>query len=140
MFVCLSCGYAFPEDQADSYVEVHGETTACCPACGASDIAEAEKCRCCGGYFSEDDMAGETCNSCIEEKRYDAEFCYNVSIGENEKVEINAFLATILDAGDINQILWEYVKKNMPNVDCMPFIEQDKYWFSQFVAEEGRDK
>lgn len=138
MLVCLDCGYVFREEELCSYTETYGETLGCCPNCRGNDFTEAFKCHSCGEYFSEDDITGEVCNSCIEEKRYDAEFCYNASIGENEKVEINWFLATILDAGDINQILWEYVKKNMPNVDCMPFIEQDRYWFSQFVAEEGR--
>lgn len=140
MLICLDCGYVFPESELDSYTEVHGEVLSCCPSCGKDNIAEAEKCPACGEYFSEYDMVGETCNSCIESKRYDPEFCYNASIGENEKVEINVFLATVLNAGDINQILWEYVKKNMPDIDCMPFIEWDKHWFSQFVAKEGRDK
>ena len=55
-----------------------------------------------------------------------------------EEAGADVVLAFVLDKGDINQILWEYVKKNMPNLDCLPFIEEDKYWFADAMYYQKR--
>lgn len=136
MLICTGCGHVFREP--DSYTEVHGETMACCPRCGGDEIGEAVQCDVCGEYYPEGELYSSVCDYCIQEKRNDPEFCYNVSIGENTNVEINSFLASVIDEGDINQILWEYVKKNMPNLDCLPFIEQDKCWFGDVMSRQKR--
>ena len=136
MIICAGCGHVFGEPSY--YTEVHGEEMACCPRCGGNEIGEAVQCDVCGEYYCESEMEYGVCDYCINEKRNDPEFCYNLSIGENTNVEINSFLASVLDKGDINQILWEYVKKNMPNLDCSPFIDEDKYWFADAMSCQKR--
>lgn len=136
MIICAGCGHVFGEPEY--YTEVHGETFACCPRCGCDEFEEAVRCDVCGEYCAEGELYSGICDYCIQEKRNDPEFCYNISIGENTNVEINSFLASVIDEGDINQILWEYVKKNMPNLDCLPFIEQDKCWFGDVMSRQKR--
>ena len=60
-----------------------------------------------------------------------------MTAGETEEVEINALVASILDPSDINQILVEYIRKNLPDADCSEFIDYDKEWFAERILEKN---
>lgn len=144
-YKCLNCGHIFEEGEEKCIKEMHGfangngEEFFVCPSCGG-DFEETVQCSICGSHFLDGELTNGVCDTCINEYRFDPEFCYKISVGESKKVEINTFLASVLDVGDINQILFEYVKKNKEKIDCMPFIDDDRYYFAESIIAEGGDK
>ena len=144
IFVCEDCGCVFGDEDmvATSGVvsEVWGvdycEEDGCCPRCKSSSVAEGKKCAVCGGFYSEDDIHSDVCNSCIEKYGKDFEFCERVCEDEKVTIRISSLLASLFDESDIEAILREYIKNKMGDVDCKKFVEFDKDWFAERIVEE----
>jgi hypothetical protein len=140
---CLDCGHIFEEGEEARWRESRGECwgTPCseevsgCPLC-RGDYEETTPCAICGSAHLEDELNGGVCDECIEKYRKDFEICYNVSLGETVAIKINSLLASLFDVGDIEQILKEYIYKKWWDVDCIQFIDEDKSWFGERLAEE----
>lgn len=133
MYICTECGEVF--DNISWRIEPHGEELCGCPYCGGT-AQKAKKCGVCGLYYSEEELSGGVCDECIDKYKKDFDTCYNISLGEETDISINALLASLIDKSDIEAILIEHIKKRMPDVDCSPFIDEDIYWFGEKLVEE----
>lgn len=144
-FKCLECGHIFEEGEQAVWSEGRGEFwgTPCseemsgCPLC-RGDYEKTEQCKICGSACLADELEGGVCDDCVDKYRKDFNACYNISDGETTKIEINALLASLFDVSDIEQILKEYIRDRWHDVDCSPFIDEDKSWFGERLAEEVR--
>ena len=133
-YKCYDCERTFNEPKFTK--EAHGEVFACCPYCNGS-FDEAEKCEICGEYFFEDELNGGcVCDDCVEEYKRDLETCYKISANEKEEIKINALLASLFDVDEIEAILYQQLESVKDNIDCSAFINEDKDWFAEKLAEE----
>ena len=140
-YKCIACGNIFEEGEQAVWYETHGfdlppyEKWSGCPLCKGA-YEETVKCAVCRSEHLEDELSGGVCDECIDEYRKDFNSCYEMSIGEKTNIEINSLLASLFDVGDIEQILKEYIRDKWQDVDCSPFIDEDKTWFGERLAEE----
>jgi hypothetical protein len=136
-YKCLDCGNIFEFGEELRYREPHGEITYCCPIC-RGDYAETVRCDKCGAEHLADELNGGVCDECIDEYRKDFSACLKISRSEGEKetIKINTLIATLLDEGDIEQILIEHIKARMPDIDCSAYIDNDINWFTEKIIEE----
>lgn len=142
---CLNCGHIFEEGEQARWSESRGEYwgTPCseemsgCPLC-KGDYGKTVKCAVCGSEHLEDELFGGVCGECIDEYRKDFNSCYEISKGEKQSIEINSLLASLFDAGDIEQILKEYVIEKCKDVDCTPFIDENIEWFVEKILEKEK--
>lgn len=142
-YKCLECGHIFDEGEEKIYTECMGEchgspayeTFRVCPVCGG-DFGETKSCLFCGAEFLEDELnGGGVCDDCIEEYSKYFDICYKIADTEKEEVKINALLASLYSASDIEKILYHYTKIS-DFVDCSAFINEDKDWFASKLVEE----
>jgi DNA-directed RNA polymerase subunit RPC12/RpoP len=140
-YKCLDCGHIFDEGEQEVWCEDHGfdsppyERWGICPICGG-DYEETTPCANCGSEHLEDELSGGVCDECIDEYRKDFDRCYELSIGETTEIKINSLLASLFDVSDIEQILKEFIRDKLQDVDCSPFIDEDISWFGEKIAEE----
>ena len=135
-YICLNCGNIFGEGEQVNWVESHGENWDGCPCCGG-DFEKAVKCKICGAECLEDELNGGcVCDECIEEYSKDFDTCYNIANQDKQEIKINGLLATIFDTSEIEQILFEFLKKDGEKNDFAGYTEQDKDWFAEKLAEE----
>ena len=140
---CLDCGHIFEEGEQARWNESRSEFwgVACsenmsgCPLC-KGEYEETVRCAVCRAEHLEDELNGGVCDECIDEYRKNFNACYELSIGETTTIEINSLLASLFDVSDIEQILKEYIRDRWQDVDCSPFIDEDKSWFGEKIAEE----
>lgn len=147
MYKCVSCGNIFEEGEQAVWEETHGlerppyEKFCSCPSCG-DDFEGAKRCVVCGGYFLEDELNDGICDNCLfnleNEYRYDVNKCYNLCDGEKVKVELNFFLSCMFTEKQIEEILMKNLSKasSLVSIDCTAFMETDKTWFQERIAEE----
>jgi hypothetical protein len=141
---CYACGHVFEDGEQARWSESRGEFwgASCteemsgCPVCRSEDYEEITKCAICGEEHSEDELNGGVCDECINARRKDFTMCYRVSMMQSEKIYINSLLASLFEPCDIEQILKEYIKARCPDIDCSAFIDIDKSWFGEHLAEE----
>lgn len=133
-YKCYDCERTFNEPKFTK--EAHGEVFACCPYCNGS-FDEAKKCEICGEYFFEDELNGGcVCDDCIEEHKRDFETCYSIAeTTEKQEIKINALLASLVSVSKIEAVLY-HILKEAEYVDCSAFINEDKDWFAEKLAEE----
>lgn len=144
-YKCLECGEIFEEYEIKKWEEYRGdchgtpayETMVGCPHCGG-DFEEAVRCELCGEEHLPDELNFGVCNNCIEERRYDVDMCHKIGENDTEKIELNCFLASMFNAAEIELILFNALKEaqKTEKVDCYEFINQDKSWFAERLAEE----
>lgn len=145
-YKCLDCGHIFEYGEEAVWSEFRGECFGVesyekmdgCPLC-KGDYEETVKCSICGSEHLEDELNGGVCDECIDEYRKDFQTCYEVSFGETEDIKINALLASLFDVSDIEQILKEYIREKWQDVSCDKFIDEDKSWFGEKLAEEVKN-
>lgn len=137
MYICTECGEVF--DNISWWIEPHGEELCGCPYCGGA-AQKAKKCGVCGLYYLEEELNGGVCDECIDEYRRDFNSCYELSIGETTELKINSLLASLFEVSDIEQILKEFIRDRWQDADCSPFIDEDKEWFGEKIAEEVNKK
>lgn len=141
-FKCLRCGHVFEDGEQAEWEETHGldcppyEKWSGCPICFGG-FEETKQCKICGGEFLKDELNGGcVCNECTEKYSKDFDACYNIANQDKQEIKINGLLATIFDVSEIEQILFEFLKKDGEKVDCSEYIEQDKDWFAEKLVEE----
>lgn len=145
-YKCLDCGHIFEEGEEKKWQECVGEfwgtptyqTYSGCPLC-RGDFEETIPCDICGSEHLENELIGGVCEECIEECRYDINTCYEIGKNDDEPIKINLFLATLFDKEEIEEILLNVLlqrEKILGKVDCLKFINADKSWFAEILAEE----
>lgn len=145
MYKCTECGHIFESGEEARWFETHGldcepyEECCGCPICkGGFD--DADRCAICGTVHFESDLNGGVCDDCIDKYRHDFDACYSIAPEEKETIEINSLLASLFYESDIEQILKEYVRDRMPDVDCSHYIDTDKSWFGERLVERSDEK
>lgn len=143
-FKCLECGHIFEEGECATWYEHHpygmgtaSEEFSGCPLC-KGDFEETKQCKICGGEFLEDELLGDcVCEDCVEEYKRDLETCYKIAeTASKEKIKINPLLVSAFDITEIEEILYQQLKSVGNNNDFSAFINVDKDWFAEKLAEE----
>ena len=143
-FKCLACGHIFEDGEQAVWEEHHPygmgyatEEFSGCPICNG-DFEETKQCEICGGEFLEDELNGGcVCDDCVEEYKRDLETCYAIAeTTEKQEIKINALLASLFDVDEIEAILYQQLESVKDNIDCSAFINEDKDWFAEKLAEE----
>ena len=141
---CLECGHIFEEGEQSRWEEHHlygmgyaTESFSGCPIC-KGDFEETKQCKICGGEFLEDELLGDcVCEDCVEEYKRDLETCYKIAeTASKEKIKINPLLVSAFDITEIEEILYQQLKSVGNNNDFSAFINVDKDWFAEKLAEE----
>ena len=144
-YICLDCGNIFEEGEQISFQENMGEhfgekvykKITGCPICGG-EYEESTPCSICGSEHLEEDLNGGLCDECIDKYKNDIEMCFNVGKNDDDKVELNCFLASMFEKSEIEELLFEELKKRNKyvTVDCEKFINSDRSWFAERLVEE----
>ena len=150
-YKCNDCGHIFEDGEASCYSEYMGEchgspaydSFSCCPCCGG-DYETAKTCEVCGGVFLYDEMTDGVCDECLKEAamkyKYDIAKCFSLSksVKATYSVSIDWFLSCMFTPEQINEILYRelVVASSLKPVDCTPFIDDDRSWFNECIAEE----
>jgi len=145
-YKCLDCGHIFECGEEAKWEESRGEYwgSSCseqmsgCPICKGS-YEETTRCAACGSEHLEDELNGGVCNDCIDTYRRDFRACYELSVGDNMEIKINALLGTLFTPSEIEQILKEHIEKNCKDIDCSEYIDLDIWYFGEKIAEEVRN-
>ena len=143
-YKCLECGHIFEEGEEGHYFE-NGECWGapysrkiyCCPLC-KGDYDVTTPCEICGSEHLEEDLNGGLCDECIDKYKNDIEMCFKIGKNDDDKVELNCFLASVFEKDEIEEILFEELKKlnKYVTVDCEKFINSDRSWFAERLVEE----
>ena len=144
-FKCLECGNIFEEGEQATWREYMGECHGSpayeefsgCPICNG-EYEETKRCEICGGEFLEDELLGGcVCEECVEECKRDLETCHKIAeTAPKEEIKINPLLASLFDVDEIEAILYQQLESVKDNIDCSAFINEDKHWFAEKLAEE----
>lgn len=143
-FKCLSCGHIFEDGEQAMWEEHHPygmgyatEEFSGCPICNG-DFEETKQCEICGGEFLEDELLGGcVCEDCVEEHKRDLKTCYAIAEStEKQEIKINALLASAFDITEIEEILYQQLESVGNNNDFSAFINEDRDWFAEKLAEE----
>lgn len=144
-YICLNCGHIFEEGEQAHWIESRGEFWghACsesmsgCPLCHG-EYEESKPCEICGSEHLEEDLNNGICDECINKYQYDVDVCYKIGSNDTDTVDLNCFLASMFDKEEIEQILLKELKEaqKYKKIDCKKFIEQDRSWFGERLAEE----
>lgn len=135
MYKCVECGNLFEEGEEAFWEESRGEfwgrpcseTLSGCPVCKGSYL-ETVACKICGSHHLEDELVDGVCEECISEYKTSFSKCYSLIKDEKQNFKINPIFISLL--GDaIDEILAEYIKNEMPNIDCSDFVDEDTGWF-----------
>lgn len=154
-YKCNECGHIFEDGEFYVQSEYMGEcwgtpaydTFRYCPSCGGDEWEEAGHCAKCHGIFLDDEMTEGLCEECLSDiavsYKYDLAKCFALSqkSGEKQPVDIDYFLSCMFTPEQINEVLYRElaVAAAVKPVDCTPFIETDRYWFDERVAEEVKN-
>lgn len=105
-YICGKCGKALHEDGfAEVYDRESGMHIQFCPLCdNHNDFEEAQRCECCGEVFSNKEMTGKLCESCLTEAANDkkARADYFESLDDSVQCDI-----VFADAEDFADFLTE---------------------------------
>ena len=141
-YKCLECGHIFDEGEQAFWSEdgeywgtPFSQRMSGCPICKGA-YRETVRCQICGSEHLENELTEGVCEDCVDEYRKNFDGCYNLFIGEKTEVKINSVLAFLFDDADIEQILKEYIRKKWQDVDCSPFIDENKEWFVEKLLKE----
>jgi hypothetical protein len=144
-YKCLECGHIFEEGEEGHYYEngeywgaLYSQKKSCCPLC-KGDYEETVPCEICGSEHLKDELISGVCEECIENYRYDIKTCYAIGKNDEENIKLNVFFASIFDKEEIEDILLTALLKEekiFKKVDCKKFIDKNKEWFAERLAEE----
>lgn len=151
-YKCCECGHIFEDGEFVVKNEYVGECWGTpayqdfsyCPHCGSDCWEEAVACLKCHGAFLDDELTDGLCAECLSDiamtYKNDISKCYSLSQKSGEKipVDIDYFLSCMFTTEQINEILYRelVVATSLKPVDCTPFIDADRYWFDERIAEE----
>ena len=149
MLKCVECGHVFSEYELNTWEESRGEhfgIPCCekmsgCPIC-EGDYDDAVECDVCGENHLASELTGGVCEDCIKKYQHDVDMHFKIGANDTDSIDLNCFLASVFTKEDIELILLnalklrkEYAKKQVES-DCERFIEYDREWFAERLAEE----
>jgi RecJ-like exonuclease len=144
-YICLDCGHIFEDGEQATYKEDCGEcwghtvykSYSCCPVCGG-EYEESTPCAICGSEQLEENLNGGLCDECIDKYKNDIDMCFKIGKNDADKVELNCFLASVFEKSEIEELLFEELKKRNSHVkvDCEKFMNSDRSWFAERLLEE----
>lgn len=148
-YICLDCGHIFEDGEQSTRTEQVGEywgtpfsKSVCgCPVCGG-EYEQSTPCAICGSEHLEEDLNGGLCDECIDKYKNDIDMCFKIGAGDTDPVEINCFLASMFDKKEIEEMLFERLKKRYEYIreyieaDCEKFVNADRSWFAERLLEE----
>lgn len=148
-YKCLDCGHIFEDGEQAHWSESRGEFWghACsesmsgCPLCHG-EYEESTPCEICGSEHLSDELNGGVCDDCIQKYHHDVDMCFNIGTKDTDKVELNCFLSSMFDKQEIEEILFRELKneekyiKELVNLDCEKFVNSNRDWFAERLAEE----
>ena len=149
MLKCVECGHVFSEYELNTWEESRGEhfgipcyeKMSGCPIC-EGDYEDTVECDICGENHLASELTGGVCEDCIKKYQHDVDMHFKIGENDTDKVELNCFLASVFTKEDIELILLnalksmkEYAKKQVES-DCERFIEYNREWFAERLAEE----
>ena len=149
MLKCLECGHVFSEYELNTWEESRGEhfgipcyeKMSGCPIC-EGDYEDAVECDVCGENHLASELTGGVCEDCIKKYQHDVDMLFKIGENDTDKVELNCFLASVFTKEDIELILLDALKsmkeysKKLVESDCERFIEYNREWFAERLAEE----
>lgn len=147
VYKCEKCGRGFDACDAECESEYRGECFGFpsyeeemrCPFCGSGNIAEGEECGVCGEVFFEGELYGGACQGCIDDRRFDFDFCEKIYQGYSKSITINALYACLFSPSEIENIIKNHIK-SLDRFDCSKAIDGDKMWFGENLVEEVNDE
>ena len=142
-YKCVECGHIFEEGEQIRWDEDRGEfwgsscseTMSGCPRCGGF-YEETKSCEICGSEHLENELLNGVCEDCIDEYKNDANMCYKIGETDKDNIKLNSFLTAMFDVEEIEKILFKELVKNTDKIDCSDFINVDRSWFAERLAEE----
>ena len=144
-YICLDCGNIFEEGEQITFQENMGDRfgdkaykiISGCPKCGG-EYEESTPCSICGSEHLEEDLNVGLCDDCIDKYKNDIDMCFNIGKNDDDKVELNCFLASMFEKIEIEELLFEELKRKNKyvTVDCDKFINSDRSWFAERLLEE----
>ena len=142
-YKCVECGHIFEEgeqirwdeDRSEFWGSDCSETMSGCPCCGGS-YEETKACEICGSEHLESELVNGVCEECLDEYKNDANMCYKIGETDKDNIKLNSFLTAMFDVEEIEKILFKELVKNTNNIDCSDFINADRSWFAERLAEE----
>lgn len=143
-YKCVECGNIFEYGEQESWIEPHGEKMCGCPLCHGG-YEETMPCAICGSEHLEEELNGGVCDDCIEKYQHDIDMCLKIGANDTEKLELNCFLASMFDKQEIEEILFRELKneekyvKELVNLDCEKFVNSNRDWFAERLAEEVKN-
>lgn len=136
-FKCYECGHIFESGEEQTWIESYGEQMSGCPVC-AGGYEETVQCSICGSEHLADELDGGVCETCVDGYRYDISMCRIIGEKSKADVSINGFFASMYSSEEIEELIWRDMlnTQKFKSVDCTPFIEADRIWFAENLAEE----
>ena len=136
-FKCCECGHLFKSGEEGPWTESYGEEMSGCPVCEGA-YEETVQCSICGSEHLADELDGGVCEACVDEYRYDIGMCRIIGEKSKADVSINGFFASMYSSEEIEELIWRDIwnTRKIKVVDCNPFIEADRIWFAENLAEE----
>ena len=136
-FKCYKCGHIFESGEESRWTESYGEEMSGCPLC-KGEYEKTVRCAVCFSEHLEDELSGGVCEECIENYQHDIDMCLKAGANDTSEIELNCFLASMFDKEEIEEILFRELKEaeKYRQIDCGRFIESDRDWFAERLAEE----
>lgn len=139
MLVCNKCGKLRESSELGYAIESHGERhldTDC--SCGG-DFIPATQCKICGRWFDDTDLHG-VCEVCLEEHET-VGVALEIGDANRENVEINSFIASILNPDRINRILEKWVEEHYTDHSdaVIDYLEADMSAFAEFLEDKYKE-
>ena len=139
MLVCNKCGKLRESSELGYAVESHGERhldTNC--SCGG-EFVPATRCSLCGKWFDGTDLHG-VCEVCLDDNET-VGVALEIGDANRENVEINSFIASILNPDRINHILEKYVEEHYTDHSdaVIDYLEADMSAFAEFLEDKYKE-
>lgn len=148
MYKCVECGHIFEEGEEKRWDEYQGECFGFpyyeqmdgCPVC-KGNFEKTVRCKLCNSEHLADELWSGVCEGCIEERKNDLSVCKEIGDGDLREIKINGLLASFFEQGEIEQILFDFIRIKCPDADFSKYIDEDKSWFAErLVKIESKNK
>ena len=137
-FICERCGRTLEGNET----QLSYDDTMVCRMCGG-DAVPAYRCEICEELVPEDEIDGfghHVCRSCIEEKRYDVDFCAKVGKASGTECVLNGFLADFFTESEINELMLAALKERakVRPVDGRPYLKYNLDEAADVLFSDGK--
>lgn len=139
MLVCNKCGKLRESSELGYAIESHGERHLDIECSCGGDFIPARQCKICGRWFDDTDLNG-VCEVCLEEHET-VGVALEIGDANRENVEINSFIASILNPDRINHILEKWVEEHYTDHSdaVIAYLESDMSAFAEFLEDKYKE-